>query len=251
MYKKIIFLLISIILVACASVPVYHSISESEFDKATIYSGYDSESRLRWLVSNDSTNLFIRLDTDNPVTIKKIVNLGMKIHIDTLAKKKDGMFINYPIFETDELTRKDEDKGISRYDNSNDKNLKLGLMLQKSSSVVKFTKNKQIYLYNAFDENADIIANIKADDSGNIQYFAKIPLELISSINLKVISICIDIEGVDIETEEFKNNDSDNIFEANNRQAQNRGRHSPTQRSGERQPALAKDVNIWFRVVLN
>jgi len=250
MYKKLIILVISVILASCVSLPVYQSINEAEFDKETIYSGYDADSRLRWLVSNDSLNLYIRLDTDNPVTIKKIVNLGMKIQIDTTAKKKEGMFLNYPVYETDQLSKKDKKRGVSQHNDVNDRTIKLGLMLQKTSNIIKFIKAGEIYIFNAYDKKADVIASLKADNNGNLQYFAKIPYSLISEKKLSILSLGINIEGFDIEMQEKqRNNNNDNIFDTNNNQ-RGRGRHSRETSSFERQPQLAKDVNIWFKVNL-
>ena len=249
MTRQLLILAISIILFSCASLPVYQSIKESDYDNETIYSGYDAESRLRWLVSNDSLYLYIRIDTDNPTTIKKVVNLGMKIQIDTTAKKKEGMFLNYPVFETSELSRKDKKQIKTQVNNSNERAIKLGLMLQKTSSLVKFVKNNEIHIFNAYDKDADVIVKINADDTGNMQYYAKIPFSLISYIKPKVLSFGINIEGFDIEMQEKpRNNNSDNIFD--NGQQRN-GRHSRANSSFEQRPELAKDIDIWFKVNLN
>ena len=249
MYKNIIILILAFLLTACANLPIYQSIAESNFDNETIYSGYDSDSRLRWLISNDTSNLFIRIDTDNPITIKKILNLGMSIYFDTLLKKQEGIALNYPIFETSELSKKDKEKKNNINQNTNERGIKLGLMLQKTASTIKFIKNKEIHIFNTFDKNSEISANIKADNNGNLQYYTKIPFKLISSKNIYNLSIGIDIDGFDIEIKPRKNNNNDNIFDSNNNN-RNRGRHSRVETSAERQPELAKDINIWFKVNL-
>jgi len=248
MYKQLIILAIAVILSSCVSLPIYQSIKESSYDKETIYSGYDSSSRLRWLVSNDSLNLYIRLDTENPSTIKKIVNLGMKIQIDTTAKKKEGMFLNYPIFETDELSKKNKKQAKSQYNSASERTIKLGLMLQKTSSTVKFVKENKIHIFNAYDKKADVIVKLKADDNGNMQYFAKIPFKLISNTKLNIVSIGINIEGFDIDLQEKqKGNSNDNIFDNGSR---GKGRHSRETSSFEHRPELAQDIAIWFKVNL-
>jgi len=248
MYKKLIILALSFVLLSCVSLPVYQSIKESDYNNETIYSGYDSDSRLRWLVSNDSLNLYIRIDTDNPTTIKKVVNLGMKIQIDTTARKKEGLFLNYPVFETSELSRKDKKQIKTQVNNSNERTIKLGLMLQKTSSLVKFVKNDEIHIFNAYDKEADVIVKINADDTGNMQYYAKIPFSLISNIKPDVLSLGINIEGFDLDMQEKpRNNNSDNIFD--NGQQRN-GRHSRATSSFEQRPELAKDIDVWFKVNL-
>ncbi len=250
MYKKLIIVVaISVILSSCVSLPVYHSINESEFDKETIYSGYDTNSRLRWLVSNDSLNLYIRLDTENPTTIKKIVNLGIKIQIDTTAKKNEGMFLNYPIFETDQLSRKDKKRVESNINNLNERTVKLGLMLQKTSSTVKFIKEKKIHIFNAYDKDADVTVELKADDNGNLQYFTKIPFNLISNTKFNIFSLGINIDGFDIDMQDKQNEkNNNNIFNSN--ADKRKGRHSSETSSFEHRPELAKDIDIWFKVNL-
>ncbi len=245
MYKVITIIIAIIFLASCASLPIYKSINESEYNKETIYSGYDANSRLRWLVTNDSLNLYLRLGSDNPATITKILNIGMQIYIDSTAKKKEGLYINYPVYETDEISKKDNNK-ISLRNTIDERNVKLSLMLQKTSKTIKYVKADEIHLFNALDKNADIFASLNSDNNGNLQYFVKIPFKLITKTKLKLLSIGINIEGFDIEMPENKNEES-NMFNTNRNI--NR-RHSRDDSSFEKQPELAKDIDIWFKVNL-
>jgi hypothetical protein len=58
--------------------------------------GFDKETALQYVISNDSQNLYVLLKTDDPVTQMKILRAGMELAIDTLGRKKGHVIVSFP-----------------------------------------------------------------------------------------------------------------------------------------------------------
>ncbi len=87
---------ISLLFTACVPLVTINSISEKFIDTTTS-KHYDSDSQIRYCVSNDDNNLHLNLKTNHPATIAKILRSGLKVYFDKNGKKKKSVYINYPI----------------------------------------------------------------------------------------------------------------------------------------------------------
>lgn len=59
--------------------------------------GYDAKSKLGYRLSNDHTNLYVLLQTDDEATKMKMLRGGMEVVIDTLGKTKGHCSLVFPI----------------------------------------------------------------------------------------------------------------------------------------------------------
>ncbi|GEM_PF-6588805 len=260
MSKPILISLIYLLLASCTKIAVYQSINETDYNKETIYSGYNSESGLRWLISNDYENLYIRFDTDNNQTMLKFVSTGIKIYIDTLLKQKRGMYLNYPIFQTNEFQKNKIKQQHNNFENNIQyKKQNTEMLLQKTPHDIYFFKNNKLSIYISGDKNNDIKANLFTDNMGNMQYFAQIPLNQIKSnglTNINELLLCIHSEGFDIEANTHRNSEESTIDLTNNNRNSNRNmgksRHQ-REEDGYSQTnyELTKPIEIWFKINLS
>jgi hypothetical protein len=110
-------------LASCAKLPTYYSLHDKEINFEEVnYSGYDKDSGLRWLIFHTDSSSVIWLDSRNPVSIRKILYSGFKVHIDPEGKKNKAFTLEFPLktertftledFKEKDLEIKLGDKGI-------------------------------------------------------------------------------------------------------------------------------------------
>jgi len=81
-------------LTSCAKMPIIDSKSHDlAMNADENFSHYDSKSKLRYLISNDSTHLYVSFDTDDPGIQKNIMMKGARISVDTNGKKKGTAYL--------------------------------------------------------------------------------------------------------------------------------------------------------------
>ncbi len=82
-------------LAACASNPVYQaSWKASSWQTAQVY---DSENDLTIACANDSSHLYLRIETENEETIQKLFSLGLVVWLDPSAHFKKSYGVQYPL----------------------------------------------------------------------------------------------------------------------------------------------------------
>lgn len=189
-------LLLAVIFTSCAKLPVYQSQWEGTQGE-TLQAGYDKESRLRWQISNDATHLYIKLDTDNRMTIMKMIRNGLKIYLDTTGRKKDQTYVGYPVSNGMKMSKEDmKNTGVSRGNRRDVSN-----MLQLVPPNAEFFQSGSLESFNFKLERSDFNFSLAANDGGRLNYEAWIPLEKIRKGGLtaiKQLSIGIEANGLEM-----------------------------------------------------
>ncbi|GEM_PF-4129831 len=89
---------ISILINGCSSPKVIVSTPVDRLIQGQ-YSGYDENQKLRYVVSHDSENLYLMINTDNPVTIMKMLRMGLTFYFDLPDQKHKSLYVRYPILD--------------------------------------------------------------------------------------------------------------------------------------------------------
>lgn len=92
-----------VLLSACGKLTLVNSPREKEGISLVENAHYDAESKIRYMVSNDNTHVYLRFDTDNFATIMRVRKLGAIVRFDTNGKKKGTHSLKYPVYNADEL----------------------------------------------------------------------------------------------------------------------------------------------------
>lgn len=99
-----IYLLLSVFVItvtSCSSVQYFNSywnpISSKENFKTTEAIYYHPSDKTSLKVFNNNTSIDIILETNSPITLQKIYNLGLSIWIDPNGKSKNIFAVNYPM----------------------------------------------------------------------------------------------------------------------------------------------------------
>lgn len=97
---------------ACTKLPLVNAPREKEGISLVQNAHYDAGSKIRYMVSNDNTHVYLRFDTDNYGTIVRIRKYGAIVHFDTEGKKKGPFWLKYPVYLQEDGNRmpiKDDD----------------------------------------------------------------------------------------------------------------------------------------------
>ena len=80
----------------CSSLSTITSLNYQEVVPG-VFSHYDSESKLQYLVANDQDNLTLGLRTTDRFTIMKMIRGGMKVYLDTTGEKSEHYALEFPL----------------------------------------------------------------------------------------------------------------------------------------------------------
>lgn len=67
------------------------------------YPNYDAKAKVAYATSNDAENLYITVQTGDPLTQIKMLKQGLSVAIDTSGHKDASFVINYPLQNADDL----------------------------------------------------------------------------------------------------------------------------------------------------
>jgi hypothetical protein len=76
----------------------------------------DSKAKITYTISNDKTNLYITMKTDDPMTQLKILNAGMQVWIDMSDKKEKKTGILFPMGNTEQVKMQRPDNSQTKID---------------------------------------------------------------------------------------------------------------------------------------
>ncbi|GAA4464861.1 hypothetical protein GCM10023093_16050 [Nemorincola caseinilytica] len=82
------------------------------------YPNYDAKAMVAYATSNDAENLYVTIQTGDPLTQIKILKQGMAVMIDTGGRKDASFVINYPLQNPDDLSElfaQNKDGGTSSH----------------------------------------------------------------------------------------------------------------------------------------
>jgi hypothetical protein len=90
---------------ACTKLPFVNAPREKSDINLVQFAHYHSESKIRYMVSNDDTHIYLRFDTDNRAMMARIRRFGATVRFDTLGKKKGQAALTYPVYAAEDLPK--------------------------------------------------------------------------------------------------------------------------------------------------
>lgn len=172
------------------------------------YPNYDAKSMVAYATSNDGENLYITMQTGDPLTQIKILKQGMTVSVDTGGKKETPFNINYPLQNQDDLSElfSQSDDKVNK-DGSKQLSRKFEQKMRKSAescnqfSVDGFGKCSGVYMVSQ-TISCGIRVHISIDEYKQLVWEAVIPFkalygrdQLSASFSGKPISVCYAVKG--------------------------------------------------------
>lgn len=86
----------SMVLTACRNTKAIVSTPVEELGQDE-YSGFDEKQKLRYVISHDQENLYLLLNTADPVTVMKLTRMELTFYFDLPKEKKKSLYVQYPV----------------------------------------------------------------------------------------------------------------------------------------------------------
>jgi hypothetical protein len=147
---------------------------------------YDSNSKLQYLVLNDTRTLYIRLKANDAQTQAKLVYLGMVVWFDTTGRNQQQFGIRYPLpIDLESLPKGENNRPAGAMGPSaaerlaeHQTRLRQVLLTTKEMELLNFRGNKEPVLTDA-QSQLGMKAAIDLDAQGNLIYELAVPLRFI------------------------------------------------------------------------
>ncbi|NWJ51413.1 MAG: hypothetical protein HXX14_11175 [Bacteroidetes bacterium] len=194
------FFLTFILLCSCASLNKVESTRETN-SNSNEYTYSDTDSKIRYNVTNDKKDLHIKLNTSEFTTIMKIMRTGLIINFDLNGKKSEKTYFQYPLPQTNRFAGRD----MAKQGNGMGTRFDLNKLFAQISDEAVFNRNGEVEQLNVLATNSDVKVYMKATNNEEMTYDLYIPLNKISKdgiASLSKLSVGITTGKVDNESAE-------------------------------------------------
>ena len=190
-----ILLALSICFFSCVKLPSSSSYWESNIkdDQTLRVSGYDENSGIRYVISNDRANLYFTFTTINPAIEKGILENGVMLYLSTGKKENKSTYLKFPL-----PSGFNQSSGKNKWQDKPGPNTDLRLFTEAmwvKNDVVRFVKTNT---GNGFSGRFEV------DSVGSCNYRVSVPLTEIDPSGFKNINNL----AVGLEIEELATNNS-------------------------------------------
>jgi len=192
--KQIIALLIVAVSLNACSNKLFESNWKKSETKSSAFRFYHADSKIRYNIENDETNLYFSFDVMDQLTVQKILTTGLRLFIDVTGKNKQKDELQFPVY-SDKVPISELEEYGNRYDQS----IQLGKatldQMIPSDGYLKFG-DKTVQIFNRMPLDGTSVT-LEFDSSRSLVYRAIIPLEAIKAEG-DVISIGIETGGYEM-----------------------------------------------------
>lgn len=169
----------AMIVASCASLPEYQSVNLETSTEAP-RKFVDMESKIVYTVQHDSRFLYINLSTAEPSSQRQIMMQGLTLWFDETAKRKEYIGFSYPLAERPQ--RAGEPGQFAERPEGEMQNQSQALMKRFETQIsyielVGFLEDGSKERLNYRLEKGPVKVDISMDDSGNLLYQARVPLQ--------------------------------------------------------------------------
>ena len=202
-------LLVVILLSGCSN-KLYESKWKKPQTEAKTFRFYDSDSKIRYNIENDSEYLYFSFDVMDQLTIQKILTTGLRLFIDPSAKNKQKYELQFPIY-SDKVPVSELEQYGTKYDQS----MLLGKerldQMIPADGYLKL-RGKAEPIFNSVEKNG-VTVNLKFDETRSLVYDAKICLDSLG-VASDLVSIGLETGGYEMPQQDVAMSQAD-VTQAN------------------------------------
>jgi hypothetical protein len=155
---------------------------------------YNGEEKVLYLVSNDDNNLYLHLRVIDKVAIRKIVDFGLTVWIDTRGKNKKKSGIVFPIEKKKRASslQLKEERVKGKRPEKKEENPPLDH--QFDIQLINIDGKRKTELISATVEG-DVNGQMTYNDMAELEYHLKIPLKRINLLSLNERYVTFNVES--------------------------------------------------------
>lgn len=161
--------LLSAILLGCSSVKT--TVSQPEEDRAeNQFNYYNSGNKLSYHLTHDEKYLYIRLRTEDRMSLMKILRTGLTIYFDITGKKNKDTYLEYPMAGEVQIPVSNMLRNGSKYDRN------LTNLIREISTEAVFVKDDKLERLDISGKH-EIQALLYSDTRNSIIYSLAMPID--------------------------------------------------------------------------
>lgn len=193
MKQIVAFLLVGFLAAGCSN-KLYESNWKQPEVKSSAFRFYHPDSKIRYNIENDDTNLYFSFDVMDQLTVQKILTTGLRLFVDGTGKNKQKEELQFPVY-SDKVPVSE----LEEYGNQYDQSMQLGKatldQMIPSDGYLKFG-SETVQIFNRMPVNG-VSVTLEFDSTRSLVYRAIIPLEQIK-VEGNVISIGLETGGYEM-----------------------------------------------------
>jgi len=167
--------------------------------KTSSFRFYDADSKIRYNIENDSTNLYFSFDVMDQLTIQKILTTGLRIFIDPKSKNKERNEVQFPIY-SDKVPISELEEYGTQYDQSMQLGKKTLDQMIPADGYLNIN-GKASPIFNMVETNG-VQVFMQFDSTRSLVYSLKIPLKLVS-VESNTVSLGIETGGYEMPQQDI------------------------------------------------
>lgn len=189
----------AVLLLSACSNKLFESKWKQPQTESKSFRFYNADSKIRYNIENDSTNLYFSFDVVDQLTIQKILTTGLRVFIDPTAKNKQRNEIQFPIY-SDKVPISELEEYGTQYDQS----IQLGKeRLDQMIPTDGYLKvgEETAQIFNRGEKNGFQVT-LEFDNSRSLVYHATVPLAAIG-VESNIISLGIETGGYEMPQQSY------------------------------------------------
>lgn len=172
----------------CSKKPIEKSYWSENGQSLPSFSGTDKDTGINWTIANDSTYLFLSLNTNNREIQRMVMFRGITLYLDPSGRKKKDIYLRYP-YLSDPAQAFRENRSMADGDQRH--------RPYHAPTTAYWKKGDDGMLLNSAMIHSEFSYNISIDSLGIMDYQVRIPLNRIEKSgyeDIKELSVGIVVD---------------------------------------------------------
>lgn len=241
-------------LTSCAGLQVFEPIPENSFTNETTFAGYDSDAKVAWIVTTDSSNLYVRMETSHRLSKIKLLKAGMHVYFSTSGKKERSNYVNFPVKQKKEQKASDQDQNQVTNQGGRGKRKRMTTeeLIAQINPLAEYHFNGKTTQFHYKIDTSDFKIEIEEDSNSTLRFTIRMPFEkLVTDINdLNGLSIGL-VSGafeIPISSRPMPSSRPTNMPNSGRTPSANQPMGQSRNWQAGSYSELAEPIKIWFKI---
>lgn len=213
---------------------------------------FHTERKINFKIYESGRNIVIDFNTEQKQMVKLLEQLGLKVYFDEKMKKKEDVFIHYPIGSRTEIGLEEEEQKKLQAEMRN-KEIDYRLIISNIEDDAEYGYMGNEQIFNILLNSLEVSSKIYMDDNDVFHYRLKVPKRLINPDNpdkVNAFSLGLESGTIPVKRRQQTANMTNRRMRgmANNRRRGGMGRRGLQQANTRTITINRSPLEIWFDV---
>lgn len=140
---------------------------------------FHKEREINFKVYESGNSIIVQFNSENTKIVKLLEQLGLKIYFNEDMKKREDIYINYPVGTRTEIGLDEEEQKKLQAKRRN-KEIDYNLTLKNIQDEAEYVYNEKERIFNILLNSLEVKGEISLDDNQVVHYKLEVPKKLIN-----------------------------------------------------------------------